>query len=142
MPVTTPSAALWVSRTTIAVTTAQSAYWPPIDRSTLPETMSSPEPKAAMPIAVMFSRIVNALETVKKLSYVAPNATTSATHRPISPIRFHGFHGRSALAPIPPSVAVALFTVINGAASYRTGGTPSGARFVADAGRRCRATSR
>ncbi len=40
---------------------------PPIDRSTLPAMTSSAEPNAAMPMAVMLSRIVNALETVKKL---------------------------------------------------------------------------
>ena len=49
------------------------AYWPPIERSTLPEIRSAVIPIAATPIDVTESKVMKKLSAVKKFGYLIPS---------------------------------------------------------------------
>ena len=67
-PINTVSSGFCVNTAARATTTEVSAYWPPIERSTLPEMSKKPLPIAAIAIDEMLSKVAKALSIVKKLS--------------------------------------------------------------------------
>jgi hypothetical protein len=72
-PTRIASVVLCQSRATMPVTMPMKAYWPPMERSTLPEIRSAVIPMAATPIDVTESSVMKKLSAVRKFGYLNPS---------------------------------------------------------------------